>query len=33
VLAVRATAVFTRLYFLKPRVHALPEDVRMVPAW
>jgi magnesium-protoporphyrin IX monomethyl ester (oxidative) cyclase len=32
-LAVRATAIFARLYFLKPRAHALPEAVRMAPAW
>jgi hypothetical protein len=31
--AVRAAFVFARLYFLPTRSHALPERVRMAPAW
>jgi len=33
VLAVRATAVFARLYCLKARSHDLPEAIRMAPVW
>ncbi|MEM1113995.1 MAG: magnesium-protoporphyrin IX monomethyl ester (oxidative) cyclase [Pseudomonadota bacterium] len=32
-LSLRAGLVFARLYLLPVKHHALPEDVRMVPAW
>jgi magnesium-protoporphyrin IX monomethyl ester (oxidative) cyclase len=31
--AVAGAATFARLYFLPVKHHALPEQVRMVPAW
>jgi len=31
--AVAGAATFARLYFLPVKRHALPEQVRMVPAW
>ncbi len=32
-LSAAAAASFARLYFLKPRRHALPDDARLAPAW
>jgi magnesium-protoporphyrin IX monomethyl ester (oxidative) cyclase len=32
-LSAAAAAVFARLYLLRPRRHALPDDARLSPAW
>ena len=32
-LAMSGAVTFARLYFLPVKRHALPQDVRMVPAW
>jgi magnesium-protoporphyrin IX monomethyl ester (oxidative) cyclase len=32
-LSAAAAAVFARLYVMRPRRHALPDDARLSPAW
>jgi magnesium-protoporphyrin IX monomethyl ester (oxidative) cyclase len=32
-LSTAAAAIFARLYLLRPRRHALPDDARLSPAW
>jgi len=32
-LSAAAAASFARLYLLRPKRHALPDDARLAPAW